>query len=135
MLRRCATNDIVCLVSDRDLAGDGPEVEFFGERTTLPGGAATLALRTGAPIVPTGVYFTDRVDGHHAWVRPPIVVERQEKRLRDDVARVTQEVAAELEVLIRRAPFQWHLVPTQLAVRPRLTATDRGRSRRSVLQR
>jgi KDO2-lipid IV(A) lauroyltransferase len=109
VMRALRDNHIVCLVSDRDLAGDGPEVEFFGERTTLPGGAATLALRTGAPIVPVGVYFTDRVDGHHAWVRPPIVVERQEKRLRDDVARVTQEVAAELEVLIRRAPFQWHL--------------------------
>ena len=31
-------NRIVCLVSDRDLSGDGVEVEFFGERTTLPGG-------------------------------------------------------------------------------------------------
>jgi phosphatidylinositol dimannoside acyltransferase len=102
-------NHIVCLVSDRDLMGGGPEVDFFGERTTLPGGAATLALRSGAPIVPTGVYFTDRVDGHFAWVRPPIPVERSEGRLRDDVARITQTVAGELETLIRREPFQWHL--------------------------
>jgi phosphatidylinositol dimannoside acyltransferase len=102
-------NHIVCLVSDRDLMGGGPEVDFFGERTTLPGGAATLALRSGAPIVPTGVYFTDRVDGHFAWVRPPIPVERSEGRLRDDVARITQTVADELEILIRREPFQWHL--------------------------
>jgi phosphatidylinositol dimannoside acyltransferase len=102
-------NHIVCLVSDRDLMGGGPEVDFFGERTTLPGGAATLALRSGAPIVPTGVYFTDRVDGHFAWVRPPIPVERSDGRLRDDVARITQTVADELEILIRREPFQWHL--------------------------
>ena len=40
-------NQIVCLLSDRDLTGDGVEVEFFGERTTLPAGPATLALRTG----------------------------------------------------------------------------------------
>ena len=102
-------NHIVCLVSDRDLMGGGPQVDFFGERTTLPGGAATLALRTGAPIIPTGVYFTNRVDGHYAWVKPPIVVERESKRLREDVDRVTQLVAYELESLIRRAPFQWHL--------------------------
>ena len=49
--------------SDRDIGQSGPEVEFFGERTTLPGGAATIALRTGAPILPTAVYFTDRFDG------------------------------------------------------------------------
>ena len=102
-------NHIVCLLSDRDLQRSGPEVEFFGEATTLPGGAATLALRAGAPIFPTAVYFTDRSDGHLGWVRAPIAVERGGGRLRDDVARITQDLARELEVLIRRAPSQWHL--------------------------
>ncbi len=102
-------NHIVCLLSDRDIQQSGPEVEFFGETTTLPAGPATLALRTGAPIFPTAVYFTDRVDAHLGWVRAPIRAERREKRLRDDVNRITQELASELEVLIRRAPSQWHL--------------------------
>jgi lauroyl/myristoyl acyltransferase len=35
--------------------------------------------------------------------------ERQGK-LRDDVQRITQEMAYELEKLIRRAPEQWHLL-------------------------
>ena len=47
MLRALKSGELVGLVSDRDLVGNGVEVEFFGERTTLPGGAATLALRTG----------------------------------------------------------------------------------------
>jgi KDO2-lipid IV(A) lauroyltransferase len=109
VIRALKANHVVCLLSDRDIQGGGPEVEFFGERTTLPGGAATIALRTGAPILPTGVYFTDRFDGHLGYVRPPIPVERQAKRLRDDVQRITQLIAGELEVLIRRAPSQWHL--------------------------
>lgn len=109
VMKALRQNHVVCLVSDRDLMGGGPEVEFFGERTTLPGGAATLALRSGAPIVPTGVYFTNRVDGHFAWVRPPMTVERLGPRLRDDVDRITQALAGELETLIRREPFQWHL--------------------------
>ena len=29
--------------------------------------------------------------------------------LREDVARITQDLAHELEALIRRAPEQWHL--------------------------
>jgi lauroyl/myristoyl acyltransferase len=50
ILRALRDNRIVCLLSDRDLTGDGVDVEFFGERTTLPGGPATLALRTGAAL-------------------------------------------------------------------------------------
>lgn len=102
-------NHIVCLLSDRDIQQSGPEVEFFGERTTLPAGAATVALRTGAPIFPTAVYFTDRFEQHDAWVRDPIRAERGSGRLREDVDRITQELASELEILIRRAPEQWHL--------------------------
>jgi lauroyl/myristoyl acyltransferase len=109
VLKALRNNHIVCLLSDRDIGQSGPSVEFFGETTTLPGGAATVSLRTGAPIFPTAVYFTDRVDAHYAWVRAPLRPERQSKRLRDDVARITQEVADELEILIRRAPSQWHL--------------------------
>ncbi len=72
-------------------------------------GPARLAFRTGAPILPTGVYFTPRYQGHHAIVRPPVPTHRLGPGLRDDVARVTQSLAHELEFLIRRAPEQWHL--------------------------
>lgn len=96
------------LLMDRDLAGTGITVDFFGEKTTLPGGPATLALRTGAALVPTAVYTLSR--GQHVGVvRPPISLERSSS-LRNDAARVTQELASELEALIRRAPEQWHLL-------------------------
>jgi len=68
-----------------------------------------LGLRTGAPVLPAAVYFTDRYNGHHAVVRPALPVERSGDGLRADVARVTQILAGELEYLIRRAPEQWHL--------------------------
>jgi len=109
VLAALRANHIVCLLSDRDIQRNGPSVEFFGETTTLPAGAATVALRTGAPIFPTAVYFTGRDERHEAWVRDPIRAVRGDGRLRDDVARITQELAGELEVLIRRAPSQWHL--------------------------
>jgi KDO2-lipid IV(A) lauroyltransferase len=101
-------NELVGLVCDRDLARTGIEVEFFNERTTLPAGPATLALRTGAALLPTAVYFAG--PGHRGLVRPPIPVERHGKGLRDDVTRITQLVAYALEDLIRVAPQQWHLL-------------------------
>ena len=101
-------NDLVCLLSDRDIDGAGVEVEFFGERTTLPAGPATLALRSGADLVPGAMY--QRPHGNHlGYIRPPMQIERRGK-LRDDVARITQDIAHELEDLIRREPTQWHLM-------------------------
>ena len=108
VLRALRDDRIVCLLSDRDLTGDGVAVEFFGERTTLPAGPATLALRTGAALLPVAVYFAPG-RGHHGVVRPPISTAR-EGRLRDDVARITQALAHEFEDLIRAAPEQWHLL-------------------------
>ncbi|MDQ2648289.1 MAG: phosphatidylinositol mannoside acyltransferase [Actinomycetota bacterium] len=100
-------NHLLALLCDRDIAGTGVEVEFFGERTTLPGGPAVLALRTGAPILPTAIYFDGPI--RHAVVRPPLDTERTGK-LRDDVQRITQALAHSLEELIRAAPEQWHLL-------------------------
>ena len=97
---------ITCLLCDRDISGEGVEVEFFGERTTLPAGPVTVALRTGAPLLPTAVYF--RGKGHHAVIHPPLEMERR-GRLREDVARITQDLAHVLEEQIRAAPEQWHL--------------------------
>jgi phosphatidylinositol dimannoside acyltransferase len=101
-------NEVVCLMSDRDITGDGQKVTFFGEQTTLPAGPATLAIRTGAPLIPTAVYMGRR-GTHHTLVRPPIDTSRSTDGLRADIARVTQTLADELEVLIRQAPEQWHL--------------------------
>jgi KDO2-lipid IV(A) lauroyltransferase len=107
VLKALRDNHVVALLCDRDLGGGGVEVEFFGERTTLPGGPATLALRTGAPLFPTAVYAT--AEGRQGVIRPALDTSRQGK-LRDDVRRVTQDLAGELEALIRRAPDQWHLL-------------------------
>jgi KDO2-lipid IV(A) lauroyltransferase len=104
-----ASNSAVALLSDRDLKGRGVAVEFFGEVTTLPAGAATLAMRTGAPILPVASFF--RPDGgHHVVIRPPVPVDQDTADRTAEVARVTGEIARELEGLIRLAPEQWHLL-------------------------
>jgi KDO2-lipid IV(A) lauroyltransferase len=97
----------VALLCDRDIGHSGVEVTFFGEKTTLPSGPAVLALRTGAPILPAAVY--DRGRGHHGLVLPPVPTDRR-GTFREDVARITQDVAYRLEELISRAPDQWHLL-------------------------
>jgi KDO2-lipid IV(A) lauroyltransferase len=108
---------LVGLLCDRDVAGNGIEVEFFGEPTTMPAGPATLALRTGARLV-TGAVYSGPGRDHRAIVEPPLDTTRQGS-LRTDVARLTQEIATRFEGLVRRAPDQWHVFqPLWLADRP-----------------
>ena len=109
MIAALRRNDIVCLLCDRDIQRNGVEVEFFGETTTLPAGPVTVAMRTGAPILPTAVYFSDRSTGHLGLVRPPLPLVRTDEGLHADVLRGTQALAHELEYLVRRAPQQWHM--------------------------
>jgi lauroyl/myristoyl acyltransferase len=121
---------LVGLICDRDLAGNGIEVDFFGEATTLPAGPATLALRTGATLLTAAVY-SGPGRAHTGVVNPPISLQRSGS-LRQDISRVTQTVADELAALIARAPDQWHLFqPNWPADRSSTPASGRhtGRSR------
>ena len=75
---------------------------------TLTPVSAYLALRTGAPILPIAVYFEARGQ-HRAVIQPPVPAERL-GRLREDVERVTQDIARRFEDLIRAHPEQWHVM-------------------------
>ena len=107
LLRALKANNVAGLVSDRDIVGNGVEVDFFGEKTTLPAGAATLALRTGAPLLPVVVY-SGPGNWHTGVVHPPLDTSRQ-GRIREDIVRVTQDLATTFEHDIRARPEQWHL--------------------------
>ncbi len=98
----------VALVTDRDLSGRGAEVEFFGEKTTLPTGAISIGLHTGAPVFPVASFFRSG-RGHHIIVGPPIPIP-EDGTLEERTSAGVALLAVALEDLIRRAPEQWHLL-------------------------
>lgn len=118
-------NHVVCLLCDRDIEGKGVKVNFFGEDTTIPAGPATLSIRTGAKIIPVAVYQQNKL--HHAVVCPPISSHRS-GTLREDVARISQEIINVFESLIRAQPEQWHLMQPNWP--SDLTALENFRSER-----
>jgi phosphatidylinositol dimannoside acyltransferase len=107
MVESLRSGTTLALLCDRDLKGKGVEVVFFGERTTLPPGPATLALKSGSPIV--CVKVRNLPDG--TWLgrsTEPLYVDSTIDR--DEAIRVTmQKVADTLEGLIREDPAQWHM--------------------------
>ncbi len=107
LARRLKEGGVIALVSDRDVSGRGVEVEFFGERTTMPPGPVALAERSGAALLPVACYF-EPAGGHRFVVRPPLAIPPADTR-EERVAAGTQAFAAVLEELISAAPQDWHL--------------------------
>jgi lauroyl/myristoyl acyltransferase len=102
---------VVAILGDRDLRGRGPEVEFFGAPAKFPAGAASLALRTGVPILVAGVYGVRFDDGRRGWeaeISEPIPL--PEERGAGAISSLTQEVARKLEHFIAKRPEEWHVL-------------------------
>jgi lauroyl/myristoyl acyltransferase len=108
-MRALRDGRVVCLVCDRDLTGGGVPVRLFGAAATMPGGPASLALKTGAALLPCAVYQDRRRGRWRAIIRPPL---RQDPSgdPRADVRALTQRLADEFEAMIARAPDQWHVL-------------------------
>ena len=102
---------IVALVGDRDLKGTGPQVNFFGEPVTMPGGPASLSLRTGVPILVAGVYSAVFEDGKRGWrAEISLPINPPSERSTESIAELTQKVAGVLEEFVARRPEEWHVL-------------------------
>jgi phosphatidylinositol dimannoside acyltransferase len=109
LLRALRAGRVVALVCDRDLTGHGLPVRVFGATAMLPGGPASLALKTGATLLPAGVFHDRKAGRWVSVVLPPISVEPSGDQ-RADIIALTQRLAEEFERLILRAPEQWHML-------------------------
>ena len=60
---------LVPLLADRDLSRRGIDVRLFGEAARMPAGPAALALRTGAALVPTSLWYEGTEPDHRIVIR------------------------------------------------------------------
>ncbi|HEY0639392.1 MAG TPA: phosphatidylinositol mannoside acyltransferase [Pseudonocardiaceae bacterium] len=122
LARRLAANGVVCLVADRDLGAGGVTVDFFGEPAKFPVGPARLAERTGAALLPVGLWFTE--DGWGFTVHPPVVA--------DSTKAAVQAVADAFARDIAAHPEDWHMLqPFWLADRPARRRAPRAAQERA----
>jgi KDO2-lipid IV(A) lauroyltransferase len=107
-LRVLRRNEVLALLIDRPSPLDGVVVRFFGGEIAIPGGAAILALRTGAPVVPCCV-FRGPGGRFTAEVAPALLPEQLQTGDRQrDVQTITQHLVETLEGWVRRYPDQWY---------------------------
>jgi KDO2-lipid IV(A) lauroyltransferase len=112
-----AEHRLVGLIADRDLSARGVPVTFFGEQARMPDGPASLALRTGAPLICAALWYDGPTLGVKLYPRVPIPHgapvgddARNQPGYSDAIATMTQAMANNLEVGIREHPTDWHMM-------------------------
>ncbi len=99
--------EMVITAIDRDIAGTGQIMPFFGRPARIPLGPAAIALRLGVPLLPAYVLRLPD-DNYFVEAMPPLVA-RSTGDARADEIRVTQDLLRTIEGFIREHPDQWHL--------------------------
>ena len=98
---RLRAGKLLCLLADRDLSSSGVPVEFFGATATMPAGPASLALKTGAALVPATIWYSPDWTVNIRF-HPPVA--------HTDVGTMTQEFAGVFEAAIAEHPADWHML-------------------------
>jgi len=105
MLRHLRRNGVVAALNDRYARSNAVFAPLFGVRAATAAGIATLALRTGAAVVP-GYIARDGRDHHRIRLLPAVECAATGDRKRDIETTAAAHNAA-LERIIRAHPEQW----------------------------
>ena len=99
LLRVMRGGSALAMLIDQDTRVDGTWVPFFGRLAFTPVGAAQIALRQRAAVLPA--FDERRPDGNHLLrVLPPL-------ELSADATEATAAMTAAIEQQVRRRPEQW----------------------------
>ena len=91
--------------ADQNAGREGVFVDFFGKPASAVRGPATLALKTGAPLL-LSMDIRQPDDRHHVLITPAIDLEISGD-LEQDVQTNTAHILKTLETYIRQYPDQW----------------------------
>jgi lauroyl/myristoyl acyltransferase len=112
LLERLRAGRPLCLVADRDIGDNGIEVSFFGEPAQMPAGPASLALATGAALLPACLWYSDDGGPGGSWcgwirdeIKPPGDGDKRSK-----IAAMTQALADAFTDGIAKHPEDWHML-------------------------
>ena len=105
VMRALQNNECVAMLIDQHIhGGDAVSVDFFGRPAATTSALASLALRTGARLVPA---FTIPLPGGRCRLVYEPAVEMPKPDTPDPVRELTQRCTDVLEMYVRRDPHLW----------------------------
>lgn len=107
MVQTLRRNELLALLIDRPCPGEGVAVRFCNAVTHVPRGAATLALKTGATVLPAASVrlpnntFLTMIDSHISF--------QPSGDIKSDIQELTQKIMSALERMVQQYPDQWYM--------------------------
>ena len=120
--RRLQNNEVLGMLIDQNVAQRGVFVDFFGKLASTAAGAAVLAHRTRAVIVP--IFCVRQPDGTQVGeIGPPIAVQRTDD-IEADIIANTAIFTKVIELAVRRRPDHWFWMHQRWKRRPEWELAD-----------
>lgn len=118
VLKTLKAGGVVGILADLNSSREeGVFVDFFGLPACTTAGVATLALRTGAIVLPGYILWDDEKKIHRLCFEPPIETIHTGNQ-KEDVVVNTARYTKALESVIRRHPDQWLWIHRRWRTRP-----------------
>ncbi len=118
IIRSLRQNEVIGILFDQNATPEeGVFADFFGLPACTTAGVATLAMRTGAAVVPGFLIWDARLKKHRLRFEPAVKLE-ETGDFQADVLRNTAEFNRILEEKVRAFPEQWLWVHRRWKTRP-----------------
>jgi KDO2-lipid IV(A) lauroyltransferase len=118
VLKTLKSGGVVGILADLNSSREeGVFCDFFGVQACTTAGVATLALRTGAVVLPGYLVWDETARIHRLHFEPPIETINTGNQ-KEDVQVNTERYAKTLEAIIRRHPDQWLWIHRRWRTRP-----------------
>ncbi len=118
ILAALARGETVGILLDQNVCrAEGVFVDFFGKPACTNFGLAALALRTGTPVLPIGLFYDDKSRVYRVHIEPEVPIARTKDKAQDLRANTAAFTQA-LETMIRKHPDQWLWVHRRWKTRP-----------------
>jgi Kdo2-lipid IVA lauroyltransferase/acyltransferase len=118
VLKTLKSGGVVGILADLNSSREeGVFCDFFGVKACSTAGVATLALRTGAVVLPGYLIWDEKSRIHRLHFEPPVETVNTGNQKEDVIANTTR-YAKVLESIIRRHPDQWLWIHRRWRTRP-----------------
>lgn len=116
LIKTLKSGGTVAILIDQDTRVKSVFVDFFGKPCATPIGAAVLALKTGAAVVP--VFLHLRADGKQEVTCYPEIELTKTGNEEEDIKVNTQKFTSVIEAEVRKYPEQWLWIHERWKTKP-----------------
>ena len=106
ILKHLRQNGVVAMMGDKDFFGNGKLISFFGKQVRFPIGPVTIAMTSGAALIPA--FVLKQPDGKYFGVLEEAISLTCKGSREQAIQKNLEKIAVIYETYIQRYPDQWY---------------------------